>query len=247
MGRGTRTSLALLGAAVAVLCVGTSSASATFHEMRIRAIFEGPSGGGTVELQMLADGQNFTSGQTLDIYNNVNNLKSSFVLPGVANGINQRTILISDNAALSPDVNTGGGLHTALQTNPGALCYSGIDCVSWGAFTNNAVLPSPAGTPLSGLSTSQVVSRTIARGCPTALDTADDTDNSAADFSFGIGFPFRNNSAAATETLCPTTGNPNSPTNPAGNTRKRKCKKPKSSGGNGSAYAAKHKKCRKRK
>ena len=76
--------------------------------------------------------------------------------------------------------------------------------------------------------------RTISRGCATALDAADDTDNSAADFS--IGTPIgRNNAATPTEKPC---------TGTTTTTKQKKCKKKnKQSSG---AYSAK-KKCKKKK
>jgi hypothetical protein len=104
--------------------------------------------------------------------------------------------------------------------------------------------PSPYGTPVSlpgGDLTGMTLVRSISRGCATALDVADDTDNSAADFTVGTGNP-RGNSVTPTETVCPP-GNPNSPTNPAGKTRKRKCKKKQKR----SAEVAKKKKCKKKK
>jgi hypothetical protein len=45
------------------------------------------------------------------------------------------------------------------------------------------------------------LTRTIARGCPTALDDADDTNNSAADFTITAPNP-RNSSSPITETPC---------------------------------------------
>jgi hypothetical protein len=72
------------------------------------------------------------------------------------------------------------------------------------------------------------------------LDAADDTNNSATDFTVGTGNP-RGNAVTPTETVCPP-GNPTSPTNPAGHLRKRKCKK-----SNRSASVAKKKKCKKKK
>jgi hypothetical protein len=220
------------------LLVSAGSASASFHLMKIRAIFEGVSGTSFVQLQMTAAGQNFVNGQTLDIYNNVNSLHSTFNLNhDVANGQNQSTILISENTTSSPDFQLPSGtLHTGLQQAVGAVCYSNIDCVSWGAFTNNSVLPSPAGTPLSGLSASMVAIRGIGRGCATALDDADDTNDGPADFSFGF-FPPRNNATAPTEVPCPAAALPT--------VHKKKCKKhkKKSSG----AYSAKKKKCKKKK
>lgn len=237
MGRRTRTFGAIAGFAAftALSLAGPASAAA----IQIRAIFEGPSGGGFVELQMTADGQNHVAGQKLCVYPNSGILCSAFPLPGdVANGGNQRTILIGDNAALSPDLNTGGALHTSLAgLSAGAVCFGNLDCASWGAFTNGANLPSPAGTPLSGLSTSQVAIRRIDRGCPTALDSADDTNDSFSDFTFGVGFPVRNNAAAPTETPCPSSTT---------TTPKKKCKKRKRIASGGSAYAAKKRKCKKR-
>jgi hypothetical protein len=238
MRRRARMFAALMGTAMVALLVSAGSASASFHEMKIRAIFEGPVGASFVELQMYADGQNLVNGQTIDVYHNGSATKSTYVLgANVSNAGNQRTILIGDNATLNPDFNTGGGLSSDLHSlaGAGAVCYSGIDCASWGSFNNNAVLPTPAGTPMSALSTNMVVARTIARGCSTALDTADDTDNTAADFSFVQGaFPVRNNAGVPTETLCPTSTPP-----PA---TKKKCKKPKKS-----ATSAKKKKCKKKK
>jgi hypothetical protein len=231
--RRTRTFATLFGVTALALMVGAATASASFHLMRIRAVFEGVPGTSFVELEMIAPGQTFVNGQTLDIYNNVNNLHSTFNLNhDVANGENQRTILISENTSSSPDFQlSSGSLHTGLQQAAGAVCYSSIDCVSWGAFTNNGVLPSPAGTPLSGLGPSMVAIRGISRGCATALDEADDT-NDGSDFTFGF-FPPRNNAAAPIEVPCST-----GTTTPA----KKKCKKHKKS-----ATSAKKKKCKKKK
>lgn len=240
MARRARMFAALLGTSMLALMAAASGASASFHLMKIRAVFLGPSGDSFVELQMTAAGQTFVNGQTIDVYPNSGLLHSTFGLNhDVSNGANQSTILIGDNAALSPDFPTSGNLHTSLQgvSSAGALCYSSIDCVSWGSFTNNAVLPSPAGAPMSGLSTSQVAVRNIGAGCATALDAADDTNSSLADFGFAVGFPVRNNSTVPTEVPCPTP-----PTTPPP-VAKKKCKKHKKKAG---AQIAK-KKCKKHK
>jgi hypothetical protein len=115
-----------------------------------------------------------------------------------------------------------------------------------------------AGTPIAGgLSGSMVSVRSISANCPTALDAADDTDNSSADFGFAVGYVPRNNSLSPTETLCSSSGPP--PMTPGAQTpntpkKKKKCKKRKRSStapGTGSgttnppAYAAK-KKCKKK-
>jgi hypothetical protein len=243
MSRRTRVFAALVGTAVVALAVSVASASASYHLMKIRAVFLGPPGDSFVELQMTADGQNFVNGQKIDIYNaTATGLHPTYILNhDVASGQNQRTILIADTAQpTTPDFLTAG-LYTDLNTfkTAGALCYSSIDCVSWGSFTGDANLPTPAGTPIAGgLSTTQVISRSIAGGCATALDNADDTNNSSADFSFGVGFPLRSNATAPTETLCPTPAG----TAPPPASKKKKCKKPKKS-----ATSAKKKKCKKRK
>jgi hypothetical protein len=187
---------------------------------------------------MYADGQNLVSGQTIKVFPPNSNIASAFTLSGnVPSGQNQRTILIADSAFAGPTADfTTPGLSTTLSNlaSGGALCYSTVDCVSWGSFVGNAFIPSPAGTPIAGpLPTMQVLARPITRGCATALDPADDTNNSSADFGFVVGFPTRNNSMAPTETLCSVP------------TAKKKCKKKKAKSKSG-AYAAK-KKCKKKK
>jgi hypothetical protein len=246
MRRTTTTFAALLGLVAAAMMVAAGSASASFHEMKIRSIFRGPSPmGAFVELQMYAAGQNFVGGHALKIYNHDASSSTTFSFPmNVANGQNQSRILIGDMTAPgSPDF-TATGLGTALNTaaGAGAACWETVDCVAWGNFTGAATLPSPPGTPIAGgLNTTMVSLRSITANCSTALDAADDTDNSSADFGFAVGYSPRNNSLVPTETVCPP-GNPISPTNPAGNTRKRKCKKKQKR----SAEIAKKKSCKKK-
>jgi hypothetical protein len=257
-----------VGASIAIIAilaslVMASSASATYHLIKIRSIFRGPSGspsGAWVELQMHAPVQNFVGGHQIRIYTATATTFSGFTLPSnVATGENQRRILIGDSSAPgSPDF-TVAGIGTSLTNLAagGAACWDVVDCVSWGNFTGNALLPSPAGTPIAGgLSGSMVSVRSIGANCPTALDAADDTDNSSADFGFAVGYMPRNNSLAPTETLCSSSGPPPvTPGAPTPNTpKKKKCKKRKRSStapGTGSgttnppAYAAK-KKCKKK-
>ena len=89
-------------------------------------------------------------------------------------------------------------------TGGGAVCWDTVDCFAWGSFSGSA--PSPVGTPLAGgLSVNQVLARSVTRGCPSALDAADDTDDSSADFGFVVGFPLRTNTQAPVENPCPQT------------------------------------------
>jgi hypothetical protein len=241
MGRRTRTFSAIAASALIAACCFAGSASATFHEMRIRAIFEGPSAHtGFIQLQMLAAGQNFTSGHVINYYDHTGALvHTSPPLPNVPNGANQSTILIGDTSTPgTPDL-IWGTFRSNLVSDPsgGALCYENIDCVAWGSWApvDLAKLASPEAAPLGGLSTTMVAIRGIGRGCPTALDPADDTNASASDFTFGFFTP-RNNSVTPTETVCPPAPSPSTTTT-------KKCKKKK----HRSAESAKKKKCKKKK
>ncbi len=194
-------------ATAAVLALA-GSASATFHDMRIRAVFKGPADASFIELQMLSDGQNQLDGKTVDLYDQAgaalgggSTLLANSGINGPIIGQSQRTVLIGDSAtAGNPDF-VNGNLYGILDANPGgAVCFEDVDCVAWGNFAGP--LPSPDADPLDTLSASMVSHRTLGRGCATALDAADDSNNSAADFLFGF-FPPRNNTVAPTETLCP--------------------------------------------
>jgi hypothetical protein len=76
--------------------------------------------------------------------------------------------------------------------------------------------------------------RSIARGCATQLDAADDTNNSAGDFSIAPPIQ-RSNATAPTEAPC----------TPTTTTTTKKCKKKKHK--RHSAQSAKKKKCKKKK
>jgi hypothetical protein len=254
-----RTRIALAFGLAGCLTTGLApSASATYHENLIREVHDGGgSAADYVMLQAYAAGQNFVSGRQVVTYDGGGTPLSHVVLSNVGNGSNQATILVGGSGLSGADatdaafnvVNTGGAVcfaeGTSILVPPTAL-----DCVAYdGAGGNTVTTPpappaSPSGTPLAlpgpDLNGQSIV-RTIARGCATALDIADDTNNSAADFAIGAPID-RNNATTPSETLCPP-GNPASPVNPAGNIRKRKCKKKQKR----SAEVAKKKKCKKKK
>jgi hypothetical protein len=240
MSRLSRTVL-LTAATCAAFAGLTASAGASFHDIKIRAFFMGSGSSAFIELQMYSDGQNLVNGQPLRVYGPTGAVSESYTLnANVPHGGSQRTILIRDTG-VDPRDFTAPGLTTAItnQSPGGAICYGSIDCVSWGTFNGATPLPSPAGTPIDGLSTSQVQARKITPGCATALDPADDTNSSAADFAPVIGFPVRANAVAPTETLCaPPAAQPN-PAAPQA--KKKKCKKKR--GKKGAAAA----KCKKKK
>ena len=128
--------------------------------------------------------------------------------PGdVANGDNQRTVLVGDTGTPgSPDY-VDSVLADFLSTISagGAVCWESIDCVSWGSFTGAASLPSPPGNPAAAIPTDRRSSarlRPTARRCsrtPTTPTTASPTSRSPSPSP-------RNNSVTPTETAC-TAGN----------------------------------------
>ena len=240
-----------LSTGIALVVVGglTSTALATFHDNRIREIHEGGATGDYVELQAFSSGQNFVAGKFINTYDGGGTLLTSTPIPSdVANGANQATILIAHDAS-TPGADVVNAALNVVNTG-GTVCYStstigtdpALDCVAYtsGMTDFPTPAPSPYGTPVSlpgGDLTGMTLIRSISRGCATALDPADDTDNSAADFTVGTGNP-RGNSVTPTETVCPP-----SPNN-SGTSAKSKCKKKKKKR---SAEAAKKKKCKKKK
>ena len=213
-----RLSRIVVSAALAV--TGTlafsSSAAANYHLNFIRQIHPslGILGGEWVELQMYADGENQVAGKVIRTFDPSGNLFSQYVIaprmdtPNAPNGQNQRTILISslftpagvtaDYVAPVADLQMTGEDGAVCYTNNDPPTYTPIDCVSYGNFTGNL----PAGTPAVRTPFESTLERGITRGCPTALDPADDTNNSSADFALSTKPP-RNNATAPTETPCP--------------------------------------------
>jgi hypothetical protein len=202
MRRGIALWLAGLGFAVLA-----SSADAAYHLMKVREVHSGGGTGDYVELQMYAGGQNFVSGHVIQTYDNGGNVLSTFTFPAnVANGDNQRTILVADGGTIgaTPDfvdaslnVAAGGGSVCFIDTLPS----NGIDCISYGVTAPPSANPSPVGTPAPALGAGQSLERSIARGCPTLLEPADDTNNSVSDLALASPSP-RNNATAPTETAC---------------------------------------------
>jgi hypothetical protein len=237
-----------------------SSARASFHEMKVREVSAGtgPSDSSYAEVQMYAPGQEFLHlGAQVVVCNATCSGPATFgSFADVANGASQSTVVFGDGGLPSPSKDFTVNLNLDVVAAGGALCYlseTGFsDCVSWGNFSGNSTLMAnygtAAGTPAAALSSGMALRRSIAAGCPTALEPNDDTDNSSADFAVTTPNP-RPNSVAPTEVTCAPpiiTGYPTQPTTP-GTSKKKKCKKRKKSSGAGPAppYAAK-KKCKKK-
>jgi hypothetical protein len=243
-------------AALALALVGlsgtASSASASFHEMKIREVSSGTgtSDSSYVEVQMYAPGQTFLSlGAKLVRCDSTCSSPTIFQgFTDVAAGANQSTVLFGDSGVSNSDFTRDLNLN-AIEAG-GAVCYVSemyfSDCMSWGNFSNDAFLVAAygtfAGSPAPSLSSGMALRRSIAPGCPTLLEASDDTDNSATDFSTTTPDP-RPNSVTPTEVAC-STGVPSGYPNLGGSAlpAKKKCKKAKH---RSAASAAK--KCKRRK
>jgi hypothetical protein len=242
----SRSRIAALTVTAALLVGGVTAtgAGAAFHLMKVSEVHQGVNDTGDfVELQMYEAGQNFVGGHYVRTYDGGGNEFSTFVLPSdVANGQSQRTVLIANDATVAgADFNAAGALK--IVNANGGFCFlegplntTAIDCVAWGAQMGTQPWGTPLALPGGTIPDNSSIVRTQARGCATALDAADDTTNSNADFALGASTP-RANAVAPTETLCPT---------PPAKKKKKKCKKKKKKKP-GSAYAAKKKKCKKKK
>jgi hypothetical protein len=207
---------------LALTAIFATSSHAAFHLVKVREVHKGTAiTGDYVMLQMYEAGQNLFGGHHVRFLDGTGNVLADYTLNNVANGQNQRTYLLGNTGVAGAD-QTEAGVNVATN---GAVCYNelglgmgGIDCVAWGTFTQTVENLSSPGLPAfgTGLAGNQSLVRTIARGCATALDAPDDTNNSAADFSLAapIGRP---NATAPTEVEC-------KPTVPV---KKKKCKKKK--------------------
>lgn len=197
----------LLAVLVLLPVLVPGSAAAEFHFVSVRELFPGDSGepdAEYVELQAYAAGQQFVAGHSIAFRNAAGAIvgTESFA-KDVADGRNQMTIVIATPTAESrfgivADESMAPGL---IAPGGGAVCWEALDCVSWGSFADS--LPSPAGAPATpvGIPDGMALRRTIALGCATLLEPADDTDNSAVDFSAVFPNP-RPNSVPPSERAC---------------------------------------------
>jgi hypothetical protein len=209
---GARITACVVAGAAALCLLAAPPALATFHLIQIREVYPGSSGAPEadyVELQMYSGGQDLVAGHVLRAYNSSGAVAATSTFPAnVAQGGNQSTLLLATPQAEAQfGVAADAALAPGSQLSPlgGAVCWEALDCVSWGSFAGT--LPSPAGSPAAptGIPDGMALRRSLARGCATLLDSADDSDNSAADFALVAPFP-RPNSVAPTEVSCPSSG-----------------------------------------
>jgi RTX calcium-binding nonapeptide repeat (4 copies) len=211
--------LGLVVSLTMIAALALTTAASAYQQNFIRQIHPslGMFGGEWVELQMYADGENDVAGKVIRTFDPSGFQFSLYVIgsgagphPGAPNGQNQRTILISslfmpasgvnaDFVAPVNDLQMTGEDGAVCYTENDPPAYTPIDCVAYGNFTGS--IPS-AGTPAVRTPFESTLERSITRGCPTALDPLDDSNDSAADFALSTNPP-RNNATPPTETLCP--------------------------------------------
>ncbi len=213
----------LLGIAVAAAAVlsAAPAARASFHEILVREVFAGGAANDSyVVLQAYSGGQNFLSGHSVTAYDATGTAIGTFTFSSmVANGQNQMTVLVADSeyATGFPSGPAPDGTTANLNLSPagGAVCWAGLDCMSWGSFSGATVPSSGSPADPGGIPAATALRRTIAPNCPTLLEFGDDSNVSATDFANASPSP-RANSSAITETACPPApdtiiGNPKPP------------------------------------
>lgn len=207
------------------LAAGGQPAHASYHLMMIREVFAGSAARPNahfVELQMYSAGQNLVGGKQVKIFNAAGGEVGSFAFPAsVPNGANQASILVG-----TVDVQTAFGVAPDLPMMPviaaagGKACFfdpgdpynpgsglGNIDCVSWGTFAPGG----DTGTPAPAIPQGMSIERKISGGTSsTMLDSADDTNNSSADFQAAAPSPQKNSGAGpapapGTDTTAPAT------------------------------------------
>lgn len=213
-GRGvSRLSRCLAALVLAGLALFATPAAATFHLMKVREVYPGGTGS-YVELQMLSAAENLVGGHHLVSYNPNGSVADDFQLPSnVAPGPNNTTILITGPgyAAAFPSgpATDEADASMNLSASGGAVCWvegAPPDCVAWGNFTGPLPSHEPpliVGNPASpgGVTAGKALRRTIAPNCPTLLEAADDSDDSATDFSEQTPNP-RDAASPVPETTC---------------------------------------------
>jgi hypothetical protein len=198
--------LAFLG-----LAVTPGLASASFHLNKIREVYPGTMAAPNsqyVELQMPIAGENLLHFGQMAYYD-ASGHKIGMSSPTDVASKSQGTILFATTTPIlgvARDFTISFQPGKRLSPGGGAVCWTSVDCVSWGAFTNTSgtPLPSPTGSPAPAIPDGKALVRRISRGCPTLLEVSDDTDNSSADFTTAAPHP-RNTHTTPTERACPDT------------------------------------------
>ncbi len=169
--------LGLVGAA--------APAKAAFHFMKVREVHAGSTleaQADFVELQMYQAGQTQVNGHKLKLYAPDGSFRECTIPANVTNPANQETILFATTQAQTAFGTADFTIPAFLEHSGGAVCFEGIDCVSWGSFPGGASDENGGpGTPFAGgIPVGQSIVRMV--GANNTLEANDDTNNSAADF-----------------------------------------------------------------
>jgi hypothetical protein len=204
----TRTARAVVVTSlVGAFAASLEPAHASYHFMMVKEVFGGSAAQPNahfVELQMYAAGQNLVAGKQVKVFNASGGEVGSFTFPAsVPNGGNLATILVgtaevqaafgvAPDLTMSPVIAAAGGKACFFDPddpyNPGSG-LGNIDCVSWGSFAPGG----DTGTPAPAIPPGMSIERKISGGSsPSTLDSADDTNNSAADFVAAPPTPQKN-------------------------------------------------------
>jgi len=205
---------------LATLMLSSPLVYASFHNMKVVEVFPGTAlapNAQYVVLQMWSANQNSVGGHQVTVYNSAGALlgTGTFTFPGaVSAGSNQDKILIA-----TPEATAFFGLNADLTMTAlipktgGKVCFdaSPIDCVAWGSFSgpsNTTVgLVGPPLNPTSlpiiapgGLISGRAAVRRLDIVAPnTSLESNDDTNDSAANFT--LAAPTPKNNAGVTGTI----------------------------------------------
>lgn len=196
-----------LGCIVVLVCatlvVVPAPAHALFHLMKIREVFAGTSTVPTaqfVELQMYAENQRFLAGHEVVVFDAAGTEVQAFTFTSpVANGANQSHVLVAtEEAEAEFGVTADLAMTPVIPGGGGSVCFRSsvdelIDCASWGSYSgDDAETGTPFNAPV-GLVPDRSMERVIARGDDEeALDEADDTNDSEADFELASPSPTAN-------------------------------------------------------
>jgi hypothetical protein len=172
-------------------------AQATFHLVSISEVYPGSTAhpdSSFLELQMYDKEQNLVGGHTIELFDAGGNAIGSFAFPSDLPGIgeNQQTMLVGDDGVgttfgVTPDL-VSAGLN--IPAAGGAVCWAGLDCVSWGSFTGSTTPDAGIPAAQDGIPDGMSLNRHITGGkCGNQLDEIDDTNDSDADFALAVPTP----------------------------------------------------------
>lgn len=162
-------------------------AQATFHLTKVTEVFAGQTvqpNADMVELQGYSAGQNQVANKKLTLYESSGTSQECTIPSNVANATDQAHILFATTEAQTLFGTADFTIPAFLSGSSGAACFEGIDCVTWGSFGGLVSdTKGPVVSPEAAIPDGQSIHRSL--GANGTLEDADDTNNSADDFSPG--------------------------------------------------------------